>query len=165
MPILQEKQTKGDMQMKYLAIVFIFVSGVAAWGFYSKHKESCKSCSPAKILATVELTDSQNPPIACKLTNLEQVELKETFWHQVLSSIEEVKELDMGYAVRFPNEPGLMEKLSEFVELESQCCAFLTFDLRADPNNHAIWLKMTGADGTKKFLKSMLLEGSPTLSL
>ncbi len=67
------------------------------------------------------MTDSQNPPIACTLNDLELVERKETSLHHVLSLVEEVKELDTGYALRFPNASGLMEKLSEVVELESQC--------------------------------------------
>ncbi len=144
--------------MKYLVMLFILATGIAAWGFYSKHRQSCEGCAPVKELGTVEWSPAPNPPIACTLNDLELVERKETTLRYVLSFVEEVKELDTGYALRFPNASGLMEKLSEVVELESQCCAFLTFDLNLDPSERAIWLKMTGQEGTKKFLESMLLD-------
>ena len=51
---------------------------------------------------------------------------------------------------------GSTPALAEFVELESQCCAFLDFEIRLDAGAEEVTLSLTGPDGTKEVLGSLI---------
>ena len=69
------------------------------------------------------------------------------------AGIVEVRELDDGYALRFPAEAGIVEELGRLIDFERICCAFLNFSLRAKAAGGPIWLELTGSDETKNFLR------------
>jgi hypothetical protein len=68
----------------------------------------------------------------------------------------EIKELPDGYGIRFPNNPSLFTAVSEWVTLEQLCCPFLTLTLELHHDQGPIWLKATGNDGVKEFLRAEL---------
>ncbi len=61
-----------------------------------------------------------------------------------------------GYRVRFAPENGVLASIANVIEVERQCCRFLTFRLTAEPDGGPIWLEFTGPAGTKEFLAGML---------
>jgi hypothetical protein len=73
---------------------------------------------------------------------------------QLKSALEEVRELPNGYAFRFADDGSLFGRLAEWVRLESMCCPFLDFELRVDRRSGPLWLRLTGSEGAKEFLKS-----------
>jgi hypothetical protein len=68
----------------------------------------------------------------------------------------EIKELPDGYGFRFPNDGLLFVALSEWITLEQLCCPFLTLSLESQHDQGPIWLKATGEDGVKSFLRAEL---------
>jgi len=68
----------------------------------------------------------------------------------------EMKELPDGYAFRFPNDQVLFAGLSELATLEQLCCPFLTITLELQHDQGPTWLKLTGNDGVKDFLRAEL---------
>ncbi len=68
----------------------------------------------------------------------------------------EMKELPDGYAFRFPNDRVLFTGLSELATLERLCCPFLTITLELQRDQGPTWLKLTGNDGVKDFLRAEL---------
>jgi hypothetical protein len=68
----------------------------------------------------------------------------------------EIKELPDGYGVRFPNDRFLFTALSEWAALEQLCCPFLTLSLELQHDQGPIWLKVSGKDGVKNFLRTEL---------
>ena len=72
----------------------------------------------------------------------------------LLSRYLELKELPDGYAMRFPNDSVLFTELSEWATLEQLCCPFLTLTLELQPDQGPTWLKLTGKDGVKDFLRA-----------
>ena len=68
----------------------------------------------------------------------------------------EMKELPDGYAFRFSNDPLLFNGLSELAILERLCCPFLTITLELQRDHGPTWLKLTGEDGVKDFLRAEL---------
>jgi hypothetical protein len=68
----------------------------------------------------------------------------------------EIKELPDGYGFRFPNSRSLFTALSEWIILEQLCCPFLTLGLELQRDQGPIWLKATGEDGVKNFLRAEL---------
>jgi hypothetical protein len=94
-------------------------------------------------------------PIACSLTDAEfqqrRAELLRTFQDALL----ETKELDDGYAYRFPSGANWISELAQLITFERECCPFLRFQLRLEPANGPLWLELTGPEGTKDFLQSL----------
>lgn len=74
----------------------------------------------------------------------------------LLSKLLEIKELADGYGIRFPNKPLLFTELSEWATLEQLCCPFLTLTLELQHDQGPVWLKATGKDGVKEFLRAEL---------
>jgi hypothetical protein len=68
----------------------------------------------------------------------------------------EIKELPDGYGIRFPNDRSLFTSLSEWATLEQLCCPFLTLTLELQRDQGPIWLKASGEDGVKDFLRAEL---------
>jgi hypothetical protein len=68
----------------------------------------------------------------------------------------EIMELPDGCGVRFPNNRSLFIALSEWITLEQLCCPFLTLSLELHRDQGPIWLKATGEDGVKNFLRAEL---------
>jgi hypothetical protein len=64
----------------------------------------------------------------------------------------ELKELEDGFAYRFPSDDSLLAELFTLIQLEHQCCPFLRFSLIVEAGNGSVWLELTGAAGTKEFL-------------
>lgn len=94
-------------------------------------------------------------PIACSLTDPEfqqrRADLLKTFQEALL----ETKELDDGYAYRFPSSANWIAELAQLITFERECCPFLRFNLRLEPANGPLWLELTGPEGTKVFLQSL----------
>jgi hypothetical protein len=42
--------------------------------------------------------------------------------------------------------------LEEFIQLESECCRFLRFQLTVEPGGGPVWLELIGPPGTREFL-------------
>jgi hypothetical protein len=47
--------------------------------------------------------------------------------------------------------------MADLIIAERECCPFLTFQLTAEPKMGALTLRITGPEGTKESLKSILL--------
>lgn len=99
--------------------------------------------------------NKEEQPIVCDLTVFPTAARKQiaNAIPDLFKSAEKVQELPDGYALQFPNEPGMFMKLANFVEHERQCCPFLHLALEATPNSGPFWLRLTGGDGVKEFVQ------------
>jgi hypothetical protein len=99
--------------------------------------------------------DSTRLPIACNLNDAEfqrrRADLLTTFQGALL----ETRELDDGYAYRFPSGANWISELAQLIAFERECCPFLRFNLRVEPANGPLWLELTGPAGTKEFLQTL----------
>ena len=68
----------------------------------------------------------------------------------------EVKELPDGYSYRFPPDSAWIAELANLITLERQCCSFLRFKINIEPGAGPIWLELSGPEGTRDFLDSIL---------
>ncbi|HEX7183092.1 MAG TPA: hypothetical protein VF756_14715 [Thermoanaerobaculia bacterium] len=98
-------------------------------------------------------------PVACSLSDPELKEREAGTLRRVRERIEEVRELEAGYALRFAAEDGALEDLFEVIRLERKCCPFLRFGLVVPPGGEPVWLELTGPEGTKEFLRDLGLVG------
>ena len=73
--------------------------------------------------------------------------------HQIRNCLLEVRELPDGFALRFADDGTLLARLAEWVRLESVCCPFVRFEVRVERRGGPVWLRLTGAEGIKDFLR------------
>ena len=104
------------------------------------------------------------PTIAC-LIELDSSGFEPTSRHQtlaksVLGDFLEVRELDTGYALRYPNTSASITTLAEWIAMERRCCNFLDFQIHIEPAEGPVWLSLSGGAGVKESLDQMLRQDS-----
>jgi hypothetical protein len=75
---------------------------------------------------------------------------RELFGRQV----QERAALPNGYAIRF--RADALRAVAQFVSNERKCCPFMHFELTLGPGSEALWLRMTGPEGTRGVLDAEL---------
>ena len=107
------------------------------------------------------MTNEENPEDTSLLCNLAamtptQRAQYETQKQRLREAIEETQELPNGYAFRFASAPNLLIDIAQFMEGERHCCPFYTFTVEAAPSNGPVWLRITGPQESKTFIKDAL---------
>jgi len=102
----------------------------------------------------------QETNFACDLTVLSEEEREQfvSVTDALIAAVQETRELENGFALRFLNRPGQLVQIAQFIERESQCCPFLKFNLEVGPSSGPIWLRIDGEPGTKEFLQAELAQ-------
>ena len=103
----------------------------------------------------LSMSDKNQSPLACDMTAIpaEQRASHLAKSREFFSQIEETSELSNGYAFRFADEPNVLQRLADFVSLEKLCCPFLRFEIEVEAENGPVWLRLTGRDGVKEFIR------------
>ena len=100
------------------------------------------------------------PPIACNLTTMTPAQRQH--YREIKtclrSAAQEVEELPDGYAFRYAADPALILAAAEFITLESRCCPFFRFVLDILPDGGPLWLRVTGPEEAKLFIKEALVD-------
>jgi len=99
-------------------------------------------------------------PIACALDTAQLREREATLLAQFRSAVVETEELEDGYAFRFSGDANSVRLVAELIVAERECCAFLAFEVIAEANKGPIIVRVTGPDGTKEFLRTILCKTS-----
>ena len=93
---------------------------------------------------------------ACRLPEEQQEAARRDAWQFLEETVEETRELENGYAFRFPGGEEVTRTVLEAVERERDCCPFFRFELEMAPDQGPIWWKFLGPDGVKRFLEEEL---------
>ena len=75
----------------------------------------------------------------------------------LMTSYQQLQELEDGYAFQFPGEPEWIQRVVAFVAEERVCCPFFTFELQYEPNLGPIWLRLRGSAEIKAILHDQWL--------
>ena len=97
-----------------------------------------------------------NLPIACTLGPAALKARREDLLGGLVRRAEERLDAPNGYRVRFTPAEDILATVAKVIELERQCCRFLTFQVTVEPDEGPIWLEFTGPPGSKEFLAGML---------
>jgi hypothetical protein len=73
---------------------------------------------------------------------------------RIAASVQEVRELETGYAFRLTDESDLLQTVVAFLRYERLCCPFFHFQLELEPNQGPVWLHIIGAVDVKAFIQS-----------
>ena len=64
-----------------------------------------------------------------------------------------VRELADGYEFEFPADQQTFQLVTEWAIQERLCCPFFDIDVRLEREGGPLWLRLTGREGTKDFIK------------
>jgi hypothetical protein len=96
----------------------------------------------------------QESPIACDMGVFSpaqrETHLKRS--RELFLYVKEMGELANGYKFRLDG-PEVIVRTAEFITLEKLCCPFLNFTLEVEAESGAVWLKLTGREGVKAFIR------------
>jgi hypothetical protein len=93
-------------------------------------------------------------PIACTLTEEQLRERRRELLDHFRTYTHRCKSLPNGYAYTFEACTGLLADLGRLVELERQCCRFLTFRITTEPPQN-IRLEITGSSEAKDLITEL----------
>jgi hypothetical protein len=94
-------------------------------------------------------------PIACNLSDGELRERRETILNFFRQSLLKVRPLPLGLAFSFPPSSEVLTRLTQLVDLERQCCPFLTFRIVVEAGDSPIRLEVTGTAAAKKVIADL----------
>ena len=94
-------------------------------------------------------------PIACVLAVLTDTEQERRQWlaERLFGTVQQIRELDNGFALELPDEDEIWMQMAEFVTLERRCCPFLSFALYSSEEQRPTQFHITGRSGVKAFLQ------------
>jgi len=95
-------------------------------------------------------------PVSCRLTPAALRARREGLLARLFGRCLDRRPLPEGFAFTFAPGEGLLAGLAEMIELERECCPFLTFRLEVAPEGGPVTLEMTGPAGTTQFLETEL---------
>lgn len=103
----------------------------------------------------MELSKVADTTVAvCKMTEKEQRERAQTLRKELFSKVQDVKELEDGYALKLPGEDAMIDKVHEHVKIEKKCCPFFEFEITMKPDQGPVWLKFKGGKQVKEMLRA-----------
>ena len=108
-------------------------------------------------------TALRESPFACDIGSLNPSERKrhDEMGPILRSLIKSSRELPDGFEFEFPSDQKTFQLVTEWSFHERMCCPFFDIDVRLDREGGSLWLRLTGREGTKDFIK---VEGAQWLN-
>ena|SRR5205085_1899194 len=101
--------------------------------------------------------ESTQSPFACDRLALNSKARKRHF-DQLGPSLramhKRIRELPDGFEFEFPSDAPTVQLVSEWAGGEHLCCPFFDIHLRFEREGGGFWLRLTGREGVKEFIKS-----------
>jgi hypothetical protein len=97
-------------------------------------------------------------PMACTLTPEQMKAQRNGLLPGLLARAEAFEQIPGGLRCRFAPAPDRAMDIAAVIDTEHSCCRFLRFNLTVEPGDGPVWLEVTGPEGTREFLASLLNE-------
>ena len=97
-------------------------------------------------------------PVACELSASEIEARRDGLLPGLLVQAQERLRLSNGFRWRFAPSGELLAAAAKTIDAERQCCRFLKFVFTIEPGLGAMWLEITGPQGTTEFLATFSRE-------
>ena len=73
---------------------------------------------------------------------------------KLIAARQEIVESEQGYSFRVSLQHMTLAEFAEWVNAESKCCPFFDFHIDLEREGSLLWLRLTGAEGIKAFIRS-----------
>jgi hypothetical protein len=84
-----------------------------------------------------------------------------TLANELFTAVTDIQESDEGYALRMPDDAGIILKMAEFINDDRRCCAFIHFGMDIKAYGKGIWLTLKGGADVKAAIRAELLSLIP----
>jgi hypothetical protein len=114
-------------------------------------------CLQAAAQQSNSASTSVESPFACNRLALSPGQRKRHFDElgPALRTLKtDMRELTDGFEFKFPSDTKTYQSVAEWVAGERVCCPFFDIDLRSEREGGALWLRLTGREGTKQFIEA-----------
>lgn len=98
--------------------------------------------------------------VSCTLTEAEVERRSKWVSAELLPRLERVTERDDGFTFVFPFSDDTLAAVTKFVQLETRCCSFGSFDVSVSPPE-PILLDFYGPDGSKALIEEGFVSNLP----
>jgi hypothetical protein len=108
-------------------------------------------------------TPQEENAIFCDLSVFtdEQREQHTRLAQELFGAVTELREADEGYALRLPDDTGIISKIAAFINDDRHCCAFIHFGMEVEPFGKGIWLTLKGGADVKAAIKEEMISLIP----
>jgi len=136
------------------ASIIIVAMVVTAAGAFTASRQAL----PGSVAAQQQNTSAAAPresPFACDTAAFTpDVRKRHDELGLILRSLKtSVRELADGYEFEFPSDQNTFQLVTEWSIQERLCCPFFDIEVRLDREGGPLWLRLTGREGTKDFIK------------
>lgn len=137
-------------------ISLLLLTGLALFSCQLKSKKMTTDKKTTSIVSDNYKPKDKATGPTCKLTTPELRQRKTTVIESLRKQVIQKNELANGYAFKFKGTDKMVDELTDFIKTERECCDFFTFTLSVKGDKSEIWLELTGAEGTRDFMKTEL---------
>lgn len=97
----------------------------------------------------------EETPLFCNMQAMSKMERRryDHLRERLQRAIEEVKELETGYAFRLRTDGISLVELGEWAGYERKCCPFFDFEIAVTREDGPVWLTLRGREGAKAFMR------------
>jgi hypothetical protein len=116
------------------------------------------------IGALLIVSAAPQSPFACNRAALSAAARKRHFDElgpRLHTMTKRVRELPGGFEFEFPADTATVQLLSEWAAGETLCCPFFDIDLHFEHEGGGLWLRLSGREGVKQFIRSDLAPWFP----
>jgi hypothetical protein len=150
-------QEENIMRVATIFFPIALIGILSVFGLKTFSETTCCAAADSQQEAQPTASSAQKTQaFACSLTalNAEQRKRHAELAKTLKESVKEIQELPDGYAFRLPGDTKTILATAEFISYERLCCPFFKFDLEVESDGQPLWLKLTGREGVKQFLKT-----------
>jgi hypothetical protein len=104
-------------------------------------------------------------PFACEHTALSSDVRKRHFEElgpELRARQKSIRELQDGFEFEFPSDIETFHLIAEWVAGERLCCPFFDIVIHVERGGGGLWLRLTGGEGLKQFIRTELSSWVPT---
>lgn len=109
------------------------------------------------LAAPMKTTPAQESPFACDrlaLTPQQRHRHFDELSPALRARKKSIRELPDGFAFEFPSDLATYQLVAEWAGVEHLCCPFFDVEVRQEREKGALWLRLTGREGVKQFIRS-----------
>jgi len=142
------------------AVIFCIALGVGLWFGVSRTPVRAQRDVIARTSEQQVLTSETSFYCNTKSLSILEWAHKRDISEKMKIARAERKELADGYAFRFRPEAVSLMELADWVSSEARCCPFFDMTIEVERDGGPLWLKLTGKEGVKQFIRmEFQLEG------
>jgi hypothetical protein len=149
----QQERSRREVGGAVLAVIFCMALALGLWWGVGR----IPARTPQNKIAETSANQAVNSQTSfyCNTKSLSIAEWahKRQISQKMKIARAEREELVNGYAFRFRLEEVSLIELADWVSSEARCCPFFGMSIEVEPDGGPLWLRLTGKEGVKQFIR------------